>query len=178
MKRAVSYAKGKSSRTSMENSSKYIPPPMCNKGKKPTNIEGKKEEKCWKCGDKYFVGHKCAFYTRNIIDSNSKKTEKDDAENNDGETSVGEGKDVQELREMLMMGIDQEQGCAASSSGFVNDDDCIQKLHDDRNHGHTRVAFEKKDFEIYVWEEEATTHFKKGYEAVDPTQFPNGSSFT
>ena len=32
--RAVSYAKGKSSRTSIENSSKYIPPPMRNKGKK------------------------------------------------------------------------------------------------------------------------------------------------
>ena len=36
--KAVSYVKGKSSRTSMENSSKYIPPPMRNKGKK--------EEKC------------------------------------------------------------------------------------------------------------------------------------
>ena len=36
--KAVSYAKGNSSRTCMDNSSKYIPPPMRNKGKK--------EEKC------------------------------------------------------------------------------------------------------------------------------------
>lgn len=29
--------------------------------------KGKKEEKCWKCGDKYFTGHICVFYTRNEI---------------------------------------------------------------------------------------------------------------
>ena len=70
--KVVSYAKGKSS--------KYIPPPMRNKGKQPTNIESKEEEKCWKCGDIYFTRHKCALYTRNIIASNNKKTQKDEAD--------------------------------------------------------------------------------------------------
>ena len=49
---------------------------MRNKGKQPTNIEGKKEEKCWKCRDKYFTGHKCAFYTRDEIATVQIKDEK------------------------------------------------------------------------------------------------------
>ena len=74
--KAVSYAKGKSSKTPMEKSTKYIPPPMRNKGKQPTNVESKEEGKCWKCGDTYFTGHKCALYARNVIASNSKETKK------------------------------------------------------------------------------------------------------
>ena len=63
--KAVSSNKGKSNKTSMEKSTKYIPPPKRKKSKK--------EENCWKCGDKYFAGHGCAFYTENTLATNSEK---------------------------------------------------------------------------------------------------------
>jgi len=62
---ANSYFKGKAGKPSSENTSKYVPPPLRSEGKQKFNVERKKKGNCWKCGDKYYVGHKCT--TQNYI---------------------------------------------------------------------------------------------------------------
>lgn len=101
--KAVSYAKGKSNRTSMVNSSKYIPPPMRKKGKQPTNIESKEEGKCWKCGDKYFPKHKCALYTGNIVARNSKKTQKDEEHAGADKNNLQDKNELEQLQVSMPM---------------------------------------------------------------------------
>ena len=138
--KAVSYTKGKSCRTSMEKSIKYIPPPMRKKGKQPTNIEGKKEEKCWKCGDKYFTGHKCAFYTKNIIASNSKKAQKDDADSDKN--------NMEECYHEQLVAVNLLNAQAKEAQGCVEEDATTEELvnvEEDTPKASYQLSTEKKE---------------------------------
>eukprot|EP00253_Pinus_taeda_P002639 PITA_02639 len=89
--------KGRASKTASENTSKYVPPPLRSEGKQQINVERKKDGKCWKCGDKYHPGDKCA--TQKLYNSEAKQEEEssedssDEEENEENENPSPESED-------------------------------------------------------------------------------------
>eukprot|EP00253_Pinus_taeda_P029674 PITA_29674 len=89
--------KGKVSKTASNNTSKYVPPPLQSEGKQQINVERKKDSKCWKCGDKYHPGHKCA--TQKLYNCEAKQEEEssedssDEEENEENENPSPESED-------------------------------------------------------------------------------------